>query len=301
MITPPYLKQGDTVGIVAPARSIRKEEITPFLELLVSWGLKYKTGKYLFGHSHQFSGTDKERASDLQEMINDPGIRAIICARGGYGTIRIIPYIDFSGFEKDPKWITGFSDITVLHSYVNKFPGTESLHSIMPVQYKPGNNDKAAMSLRKVLFGENPEFKIDPCDLNRDGFFTGELTGGNLSLLYSLNGTSFFPDMKNKILLIEEVDEYLYHIDRILQNFIHSGVFNKTGGLIVGAFTGMRDNKIPYGYDVYEIISEAVKNFDFPVCFNFPSGHISDNMTLILGREVQLSIKGNSVSVKTSG
>ena len=291
MITPPILRQGDTVGIIAPARKIEENDIIPFLELLSAWGLKYKMGKHLFGQNHQYSGTDAERASDLQSMIDDPDVRAIICARGGYGTIRIIPHIDFSAFEKDPKWIAGFSDITVLHSYVNKYLGTESLHSLMPVQYIPGETDAAAESLRKVLFGEKTEYQIKPNRYNKNGNFTGELAGGNLSLLYSINGTSFFPDMKSKILFIEDVDEYLYHIDRIMHNFLHSGVFFKTGALIVGAFTKMRDNEIPFGSDIYEIITDAVHKFDFPVCFDFPCGHISENLTLISGREMQLSVQ----------
>ena len=295
MITPPILRKGDTVGIIAPARKIKENEIIPFLELLSAWGLKYKMGKFLYGQHHQYSGTDSERATDLQNMIDDPDVRAIICARGGYGTIRIIPQIDFTAFEKDPKWIAGFSDITVLHSYVNKYLGTESLHSLMPIQYIPGETDAAAESLRKALFGEKTEYQIKPNRYNKNGNFTGELAGGNLSLLYSINGTSFFPDMKSKILFIEDVDEYLYHIDRIMHNFLHSGVFFKTGALIVGAFSNMRDNEIPFGSDIYEIITDTIHKFDFPVCFDFPCGHFSENLTLISGREMQLSVQKEGV------
>lgn len=290
MITPKYLQPGDTVGIIAPAGKISEKEIAPFYELLDSWGLRYVTGKHLFGAFHQYSGTDEERARDLQEMIENPGVRAVICARGGYGTVRTIKHTDFTNFEKDPKWFAGFSDITVLHTYLNNFLGTESLHSLMPLKYIPGENDLAAESLRKALFGEKMEYRIPSGEYNRPGKFTGELTGGNLSVLCGLNGTYLFPDMKNKILFIEEVDEYLYHIDRMIQNFIHSGVFNKIGGLIVGAFSKIRDNDIPFGSDYYQIISETVEKYDFPVLFDFPAGHISGNMTLIFGREMQLMV-----------
>jgi len=301
MIKPPYLQPGDTVGIIAPARSISKEEITPFTELINSWGLKCKTSRYLFGKHFQYSGTEKERASDFQQMIDDPEVKAIICARGGYGSIKIIRYIDFSGFQKSPKWLAGFSDVTVLHAYINKFLGTESLHSIMPLNYKNEEKNISVTSLKKALFGEKLKYDIEPHKLNKPGNVTAELTGGNLSLLYSLNGTNFFPDMRNKVLFIEDVDEYLYHIDRMMQNFYHSGVFAKIAGLIVGSFSEIKDNEIPFGMDAYEIIRNTVDKFNFPVCFNFPAGHISENRTLILGREVQLSVEVKGVGVDLGG
>jgi muramoyltetrapeptide carboxypeptidase len=298
MTTPKYLQAGDTVGLIATARKINENEIAPFYSLLESWKLKYIKGKHLFGSHNQFSGTEVERAADLQEMIENPAVRAIICVRGGYGTIRIIRHVDFTHFEKDPKWIAGFSDVTALHAYLNNYLGTESLHSIMPVNYKPGENDNAAETLRKALFGEPYELTTPPNKYNRFGKFQGEITGGNLSLLYSINGSNLFPDMKNKILFIEDIDEYLYHIDRMMQNLTHSGVFHKIGGLMVGAFTNLRDNEIPYGSDFYEIISETVEKFDFPLVFDFPAGHISQNNTLIFGREMQLRVDKNGGKLK---
>lgn len=297
MITPPYLKAGDTVGIIAPARKITEKEIFDFLSLIRSWGLNYKTGRNLYGEYFQFSGTDSERAYDLQQMIDDPEVKAIFCARGGYGMIRILELVDFKGFKKSPKWIAGFSDVTVLHAYLNKSIKTESLHSIMPVNYIPGDTDYAVESLRKALFGENLSYNFKSNQNNISGVVKGELIGGNLSLLYSLNGTNMFPEMKNKILLIEDVDEYLYHIDRMIQNLAHSGVFKNISGLITGAFTKIKDNDIPFGSDVHEIILSAVEKFNFPVCFDFPAGHISNNMTLILGREIQLTVEKEKAEV----
>ena len=295
MITPPYLRSGDTVGIVAPARKISEEEMAPFLDLLKSWGLNYKLGKNLYGDHFQYSGTDIERGSDFQQMLDDPDVKAIVCARGGYGSIRIIRQIDFTGFQKNPKWIAGFSDITVLHAYINKFLGTESLHSMMPLKFIPGEMDAAALSLKNALFGNRLSYRLDANKNNKPGEIKAELTGGNLSLLYSLNGTNFFPDIRNKILFVEDVDEYLYHIDRMMQNLQHSGVFGVTKGLVAGAFTDLKDNDIPFGSDIYAIILDTVEKFDFPVCFDFPAGHISNNMTLILGREVQLRISEEEV------
>lgn len=176
--------------------------------------------------------------------------------------------------------------------------GTETLHSIMPLKYKPGESDTSAESLRKALFGEKQEFKTNPNKFNQPGKFTGELTGGNLSLLYSMNGTSLFPDMRNKILFIEETDEYLYHIDRMIQNLQHSAVFNKIGGLVVGAFNNLHDNDPPFGQNFYEIIHETVSKYEFPVVFDFPAGHISVNMTLILGRKMQLKADRNGGELK---
>jgi len=301
MITPSYLRPGDTIGIIAPARHIAENEISGFLELVVSWGLKYKTSKHVFGKYFQYSGTDRERAYDFQQMLDDPEIKALICVRGGYGSIRILRYIDFSSMQKSPKWLVGFSDITVLHSYINKFTGIESLHALMPLNYKSGESDMAVDSLRTALFGRRLSYMVTSNTFNRNGLVKAELIGGNLSLLYSMNGTNFFPDMKNKILFIEDVDEYMYHIDRMMQNLLHSGVFGRIKGLIVGSFTDIKDNDIPFGMNIYQIIRSTVEQFDFPVCFDFPAGHISSNMTLIFGREVQLNVREEGAEVEFSG
>jgi muramoyltetrapeptide carboxypeptidase len=299
MITPPYLISGDLVGIVAPARKVCREEIDDFVRLLDSWGLKYKFGRNLFGSENQYSGTDVERAADFQDMIDDPQVKAIIPARGGYGSLKALRLIDFSKFEKNPKWIAGFSDITAFHCYLSKYLNTESLHSLMPMTYKPGIRevDDSAESLRKALFGEKLEYDIPSVSFNRGGIESGELTGGNLSILYSLNGTAFFPDLRGKILFIEDIDEYLYHIDRMMLNLLLSGSLSNIKGLIVGGFTDLKDNAIPFGKKYEEIISEMVGKFKFPVAFSFPSGHQNDNKTLIFGRQMQLSVENNLTRV----
>ncbi len=302
MITPQYLKPGDTVGIVAPARKVSPDEVVAFTTLLESWGLKYKFSKNLFGASNQYSGSDEERASDFQDMIDDPQVRAILAARGGYGSLRTLRLIDFSKFDKDPKWIAGFSDITVFHCYLNKFLNTESLHCLMPLTYKPGNPEieASAESLRKALFGEILEYTFPGFSGNREGEVKAELSGGNLSILYSLNGTTFYPDLRGKILFIEDIDEYLYHIDRMLLNLQISGSLNNIKALVIGGFTDLKDNTIPFGKSYEEIISEVVDKFKFPLAFSFPSGHQNDNRTLIFGRQMQLSVEAKFSKVAFS-
>ena len=298
MITPPYLKEGDTVGIVAPARKVSPSEVEAFLNVLESWGLKWKTGRHLFGKHFVFSGTDDERASDLQTMIDDTEVRAIFCARGGYGSVRTLQQVDFSSFEKDPKWLIGYSDITVFHSYINKFTGVETLHGMMPFNFARETDADSVDSLKKVLFGHAPEYEFPTHELNIEGEAEGELVGGNLALLCSLNGTILFPDMKNKILFIEEVDEYLYNIDRMFMNLSLSGTFNRVKALVIGDFTGIKDNEDPFGKDIYEIISEITDHYNIPVCFNFPAGHDLKNKTLIFGRKVLLRVEETHSSLK---
>ena len=293
MITPRYLSKGDSIGIIAPARKVKNDEISAFLKLIDTWGLKVRFGKNMFGEENQYSGSDEERAADFQDMLNDPKIRAIISARGGYGSLRTLRLLDFSKFEKDPKWIVGFSDITIFHSFVNKYLNTESIHSLMPANYKPEIKETidSVNTLRQALFGEKLAYTIEGSSFNRNGIADSELTGGNLSVLYSLNGTGFFPDVRGKILFIEDIDEYLYHIDRMMLNMLMSGSLNKITGLVIGGFTDIKDNKIPFGKNYNEIIVEAVKKFSFPVAFSFPAGHQSENKTLIFGRKMQLRVE----------
>jgi muramoyltetrapeptide carboxypeptidase len=299
MITPPYLIPGDTVGIVAPARKVYLPELSAFIILLESWGLKFKFGGNLFGESDQYSGSDAERAEDFSDMLKDPQVKAIIAARGGYGSLRTLRLVDFSEFEKNPKWIAGFSDITVFHSYVNNYMSTESLHCLMPLTYKPGNkeSEESAESLRKALFGEILEYNFPFLAENRIGEASAEIVGGNLSVLYSLNGTGFFPDLRGKILFIEDIDEYLYHIDRMMLNLLLSGSLNNIKGLIIGGFTDLKDNTIPFGKKTNEIISEIVEKFKFPVAFSFPAGHQNENRTLIFGRQMQLTVEVDRTTV----
>jgi len=299
MITPKYLVPGDTVGIVAPARKVSRGEVAAFTSLLEKWGLNYKFGKNLFGDNNQYSGTDEERASDFQDMLLDPKVRVIMAARGGYGSLRTLRLIDFSKFEKDPKWIAGFSDITVFHSFAGRFLNTECLHCLMPLTYlkEDKESEDSAESLRKALFGEKLEYNFSSTSLNREGQATAELIGGNLSILYSLNGTGYFPETKGKILFIEDIDEYMYHIDRMMQNLLISGALNNIRGLVVGSFTGLKDNSIPFGKTYEEIISEVSGKFRFPVSFSFPAGHQNQNRTLIFGRPMQLIVESNQTKV----
>ncbi|MBL7883292.1 MAG: LD-carboxypeptidase [Bacteroidia bacterium] len=292
MIQPEFLKKGDTIGIVACARKISAEELQPAIDILKSWGLNVKTEKNIFNINHQFSGTDEERAEDLQTMLNDSSIKAIISARGGYGTVRIIDKIDFTIFKKAPKWIVGYSDITVLHSHIHNM-GIQTLHATMPINF--GVDADATNSLRKVLFGETIEYNIPTHPLNKKGTAEGILIGGNLSLLYALCGSASDIDTKEKILFIEDLDEYLYHIDRMMMNLKRSGKLSGLAGLVVGGMSDMKDNTVPFGKTAEEIILDAVKEYTYPVCFNFPAGHIDKNMALVFGKKVNLRVSENVV------
>ncbi|MGQ0828015.1 MAG: S66 peptidase family protein [Bacteroidota bacterium] len=288
MTKPAYLKKGDKIGIVATARKVSKQEMQPAIDIFKSWGLQVVLGKNLFKSDNQFSGTDEQRAADLQAMLDDTSIKAIISARGGYGTIRIIDKIDFNKFKKNPKWIIGYSDITVLHSHIHNM-GIETIHATMPINFT--KNKEATETLRKALFGEKLVYDIKSHPLNRKGEAKAELVGGNLSLLYALTGSISDSDTKGKFLFIEDLDEYLYHIDRMMQNLKRSGKLKHLKGLIVGGMTDMKDNAVPFGKTPEEIISDAVKEYKYPVCFNFPAGHVDRNLALIFGRQVKLNVR----------
>jgi len=298
MITPPYLKAGDKIAIVATARKVSPSEMDVAISTLRSWGLQVVTGPHLFGEDNQYSGTDEERASDMQMMLDDKDIRAIICARGGYGTVRIIDSLNFSTFEQHPKWIVGYSDITVLHSHIQTQFGIETLHATMPINFPDEGTEAATESLRKALFGEPLEYNIGDHPLNKPGNVSGALTGGNLSILYSLIGTPSDIQTQDKILFIEDLDEYLYHVDRMMVNLKRSGKLAGIKGLIVGGLNKMNDNTVPFGKQAEQIIAEYAQDAGIPVCFNFPAGHIADNRALIMGREVQLDIDAQSVSLR---
>ena len=293
MKIPPYLKKGDTVALVCTARKFFPEEAQPAIDLLKSWGLEVKLGKTIGLDSCQLGGTDTERSTDLQEMLDDKDIKAIWCARGGYGTVRIVDSLDFTKFKKHPKWIMGFSDVTVLHSHLNTL-GFATLHSIMPFTV-PKAPEEVKETLRKALFGENLKYTVPAKGYEIQGKVKGQLVGGNLSILYSLLGSKSSLNTKDKILFIEDLDEYLYHIDRMMQNLKRNGYFENLKGLIVGSMTDMHDNEIPFGQNEVGIIMEIAKNYNFPVCFYFPAGHQKDNRTLILGKEVQFEVNSEEI------
>jgi len=297
MITPPNLKPGDTIGIVAPARKIKEGDIEAAVKTFEQWGLYIAFGKNLFNQDRQFAGTDKERAEDLQFMLDDPNIKAVICARGGYGTIKTLPYLDFSHFINNPKWIIGYSDITALHAQIHKL-GIKSIHGIMPLNFPADDREnEATESLRKLLFGYKNNYHFKPHLYNKTGETHGKLIGGNLSVIYSIAGTKYDIETEHKILFLEDLDEYLYHIDRMMMNLKLSGKLAKLKGLIVGGMTGMNDNTVSYGKTAYEIIQEAVAEYNFPVCYNFPAGHIENNLALTLGATIKLNISPQEASV----
>lgn len=294
LIHPPFLKKGDKIAIVASARKISMQELQPAIAIFKSWGLEVVLAKNLLGSDNQYSGTDAERTQDLQEALDDNTIKAIISARGGYGTIRIVDKINFTKFRLQPKWVIGYSDITVLHSHIHNF-GIETLHATMPINFLV--NTEAVETMRKTLFGEKLKYEIEKHSLNREGFAEAQLVGGNLSLLYALTGSNSSLHTKGKILFIEDLDEYLYHIDRMMVSLKRSGKLSDLAGLVVGGMTDMKDNQIPFGKTAEEIIMDAVKEYKYPVCFNFPAGHIDRNLSLVLGRTTRLIVGENGVSL----
>lgn len=295
IIRPSNLKQGDQVGIISTARKISKEELLFAKKTIENWGLKVVFGKNIFEEYNQFAGKDLQRAVDLQEMIDNPKIKAIICARGGYGTVRILDLVDFSGLKANPKWIAGFSDITALHSTLHNL-NISSLHSTMPVNFQT-NTNTSLESLKQALFGKPISYRFSSNKLNRIGNSEGKVVGGNLSIIYSLLGSSSDIKTFGKILFLEDLDEYLYHIDRMMINLKRNGKLNNLAGLIIGGMSDMNDNTIPFGKNAIEIIAETVSEFDYPVAFNFPAGHIKNNNTILLGQTAKLEITINNSSL----
>lgn len=291
MIFPKSLQKGDTIAIISTARKISKEELAPSITIIESWGFQVKLGISIGAAKHQFAGDDNLRAKDLQQTIDDDAIAAIWCARGGYGTVRIIDKIDFSGFRRKPKWIIGYSDVTALHNHLFKH-GFASVHGQMCLELDK-RSQESRDSIKAILFGnfKDINYSSNNESFRRNGNATGTLIGGNLSVLYSIIGSPSQVDFEGKILFIEDLDEMLYHIDRMLQNLKRNGVLSKIAGLIVGGMNDMRDNTIPFGQTANEIIAAAVADYEYPVCYNFPAGHIDDNRALIMGAEVKFTIK----------
>ena len=295
MITPPKLQKGDTIAIVSTARKNIDDNLKPTLQLLEGWCLNVKIGKTIGLDYYQLAGTDEQRAADFQEQLDDPNIKAIWCVRGGYGTVKIIDKLDFTQFKQHPKWIIGFSDVTVLHSHLNRM-GFESIHGTMPVAIARAT-DEAKNSLCAALFGDALHYTLECDALNHLGKAKGELVGGNLSILYSLLGSDSAIDCSDKILFIEDLDEYLYHIDRMMMNLKRNGCLSSLKGIIVGGMTDMKDNEIPWGRNALEIIEDTVKGLDIPIIYNFPAGHIRDNRALILGRQISMEVTAEKSKV----
>ncbi|NOQ25952.1 MAG: LD-carboxypeptidase [Bacteroidales bacterium] len=299
MITPNNLKKGDKIGIIAPARKIQTNEIAAAIKVFERWGLEVVLGKNIFAQYRQFAGTDEQRAEDLQNMMDNSDIKLIVCARGGYGTVKTLKLLDFSKFLLSPKWIVGYSDITALHTHLNQNLRVKSIHGTMPFNFpKDLSENEAVKTLKKSLFGEQNVYEIENHEYNRTGKAIGELIGGNLSVLFSVSGTKYDIDTRDKILVLEDLDEYLYHIDRMMMNMKYGGKLENLKGLIVGGMTDMNDNQIPFGKSAYEIIRDAVAEYNFPVCFNFPIGHIKNNYALIFGAQVELEVGKEKVIFK---
>jgi muramoyltetrapeptide carboxypeptidase len=289
MFTPDFLKKGDKIAIVAPARKISAEEINYAVKVFQSWGLVVVKSPNLHNSFHQFAGSDEERASDLEWAFSNSDIKAIICARGGYGTIRTLSKVDKEVILENPKWLVGYSDITALHSFLNRL-GIQSIHGPMPISFETNTGDSLEI-LRKFLFHEIIEkYLFEGNMLNIEGEVSGDLIGGNLSVIYSLRGTKYESDFDGKILFIEDLDEYLYHIDRMMMNLKESGILEKISGLIVGDMIDMHDNSVSFGYSAKEIVYNHVKDLKIPVAFIRGIGHGKMNLPLILGRKVTLKV-----------
>ncbi|MBT5402722.1 MAG: LD-carboxypeptidase [Crocinitomicaceae bacterium] len=288
LIIPQALKPGDQVAIISTARSIDPEKLHDAIQLLEKWGLICKEGRNLRRVFNQFAGTIEERASDLQWAITEENIKGIICFRGGYGTVQIIDKVNFKPLLTNPKWICGYSDITVLHNKVHSM-GIASLHSTMPINFA-NNTSSVFSSLSNALFEKQVDLLSPSSKYNKPGKCTGQAIGGNLSIIYSLSGTNADIDTKGKILFLEDLDEFLYHIDRMMHNLKKSGKLHELAGLVIGAMTDMKDNQVPFGKTAYEIIQEATAEFTYPVCYDFPFGHIDDNQSVILGMNYNLSV-----------
>ena len=298
MIIPPKLKVGDKISIISTARKISLQEITPAINILESWGLEVILAKNIFKENNQFAGTIEQRSAALQDIIDNEDIKAILCARGGYGSIQIIDNIDFSSLQKNPKWLVGFSDVTVLHSHLNNL-GFATLHAAMPINFAT-NTDKSMESLKNVLFGDEKHIECKMHPFNKYGKVEAEIVGGNLSILYSLLGSPSDINTDWKILLIEDLDEYLYHIDRMIMNLKRNGKLDNLKGMIVGGMSDMNDNDIPFGETAEEIILKHTKDYDFPICFGFPAGHLNDNRAIKFGVKSKLEITAKKVILSSN-
>ncbi|MBC3758371.1 LD-carboxypeptidase [Hyunsoonleella sp. SJ7] len=300
---PPYLKAGDTVAIVAPSGILkhREREVEQAKALLKRWGLHSVVGTHVFNQANHFAGTDDERCEDLQKALDDPKISAIWCARGGYGTVRILDKLDFTTFKKHPKWVIGYSDITALHNAIHN-AGVESLHALMCVSLTKDELEiEASIStFQNALFGKPLNYTLEGTSYNKIGEASGQLVGGNLTMLHTMLGSETSIDVSDKILFIEEIGEYKYHIDRMLQSLKRAGYFDSCKGVIVGDMTKLRKNTTLWGTSVEQLVLDALSDYDFPIAFNMPAGHEKDNRALILGRTIQLEVEKTKSTINFS-
>jgi len=293
LIRPPYLKAGDTVAIVAPSGILKERtgEVDDAVKLLKSWGLNAVIGKHVFSQANHFAGTDDERCEDLQKALDDPSISAIWCARGGYGTVRILDKLNFTKFKAHPKWLIGYSDITALHNQFHN-EGFESIHAMMCVSLSEDNEglEETIATFKDAVFGKSLSYTLDGSEYNRIGTVTAPLVGGNLTVLHTMLGSKTSIDTSGKILFFEEIGEYAYHIDRMLQSLKRAGYFDNCKGVIIGDITKVRKNTTPWGTSVEQLVIDALSEYDFPIAFNMHAGHEKDNRAMILGRTVELVV-----------
>ena len=299
MTIPPYLKKGDTIGIVCPSGYMPAENAETCIKTLETWGYRVKVGDTVGAQFHYFSGTDKQRIQDLQKMMNDSSIKAILCARGGYGLSRMIDHIDFQKFKKNPKWIIGFSDVTVLQAHIFQHFQIATLHAPMANAFSgDGYQNKYIASLKDALSAVATNYECAAHALNKTGHAAGDLIGGNLSIIAHLIGTHSSYKTRHKILFLEDVGEYLYNIDRMLIQLERAELFKHIKGLIIGGFTEMKDTTIPFGKDVYSIINDRVKDLKIPICFGFPVSHETENLALKIGVQHELIVAKDGVQLK---
>lgn len=291
-VNPPKLNPGDVIAIAATARKISYEELEPAIHIFESWGLRVLLHPHLFDAEHQFAGTDKVRSNVFNDYLRNPEVRAIICARGGYGTVRMVDDLDLEALQANPKWIVGYSDVTVLHNHIHQHTNINTIHATMPINMQAHNaNAQSIEGLRKVLMTSDVQkVQVEPHVLNRFGEAKGELIGGNLSVIDSLLGSNSDINTDGKLLFIEDLDEYLYHVDRMMQALKRSGKLRIIKGLIVGGMSDMKDNTVPFGEDAYEIIRRTTEDYAYPVLFNYPAGHIDVNLPLIIGDYYEMSV-----------
>tara|TARA_R110002049_G_scaffold1113_6_gene8224 strand:- start:255 stop:1274 length:1020 start_codon:yes stop_codon:yes gene_type:complete len=297
---PPYLKAGDTVAIIAPSGILknRTKEVEQAKMLLKSWGLHVVVGEHVFSQSNHFAGTDDERCEDLQKALDDPTISAIWCARGGYGTVRILDKLNWAKFKQNPKWIVGYSDITALHNQIHN-EGVESIHAMMCTSLQDDLSpiSETVSTFKDAIFGKSINYTLEGSKYNKTGTSSGELVGGNLTMLHTMLGSKTSIDTSGKILFIEDIGEYKYHIDRMLQSLKRAGYFDNCKGIIVGDMTKLRKNTTLWGTSIEQLVLDALVDYDFPIAFNMPAGHEEINYALILGRRVQLTVGNEQSSV----